>query len=101
MLLGLDQVTTLFKITRNLESGFASPSRRVQKWSALKAVFKEDKIDAFRTELGHVKSTLMLARQESLKYEKTILLLENRLLIETLVGQHSHFSKTSNDPLPH
>jgi hypothetical protein len=75
----LDQVTTLFKITSNLESGFASPSRRVQKWSALKAVFKEDKIDAFRTELGHIKSTLMLARQEYLKYEETVLLLEQSI----------------------
>jgi hypothetical protein len=66
-------------MTNSLESGFASPSRRVQKWSALKAAFKEDKIDAFRTELGHIKSTLMLTRQESLKYEETILVLEKSI----------------------
>jgi hypothetical protein len=64
---GTDQVNSLVKITDSLEKGFASSSRRVRKWSAVKAVFKDDEIDAFRTELGQIKSTLLLARQEALR----------------------------------
>ena len=79
MLLGMDQVNTLVNITSSLEHGFASSSRRVRKWNTVKVVFKEDKIDAFRTELGHIKSTLTLARQEYLKYEETVLLLEQMI----------------------
>lgn len=45
----------------------------MRKWSAIKAVFKEDKIASFRSELAHLKSTLTLAEIGTLRYESSLL----------------------------
>jgi hypothetical protein len=67
LILGIVQVGTLAKITDGLEKGFASSHQRVRKWSAVKAVFNDEKIKAFRTELDYLKSTLQLVCQQSLE----------------------------------
>jgi hypothetical protein len=66
---GKDQVEVLVKITSSLEHGFSSSSRWTQKWSAIKAVFKGEKIETFKIELGYLKSTLILVRQETSRLE--------------------------------
>ena len=67
LILGTVQVSTLVKIIDGFEKGFASSYQRVRKWSAVKAVFNDEKIKAFRTELDYLKSTLQLVCQQSLE----------------------------------
>jgi hypothetical protein len=55
------------EITKGLERGLASGSRRPRKWAAVKAVFKDDKIKDFKRSLEETKTTLLLARQTSLE----------------------------------
>lgn len=62
-----EQVHELIRITTSLEIGFSSSSRRVRKWSAVKAVFKEARIAIFRKNLEALKTTLVLAQQESIR----------------------------------
>lgn len=54
------KIQKLSNIVDDLESGFRSTSSSVRKWSALKAVFKSDRIKKFQDSLERTKSTLML-----------------------------------------
>lgn len=60
---GTQHVKALVDIVVELQTGFASSKRHVRKWSAIKAVFKEDKIRTFRDEVERVKTTLLLILQ--------------------------------------
>lgn len=60
-----DKVKTLFGLVDDLEPGFTSMSKRVRKWSALKATLRSEKIKKFRVSLEETKITLILARQIS------------------------------------
>jgi hypothetical protein len=51
----------LLRITKELEGGLGSGSRRSRKGRAVKTVFKEDKIKAFKRSLEEIKTTLLLA----------------------------------------
>jgi hypothetical protein len=66
-ILGADQVYAMVTITKKLEKSFASTSRRLRKWAAIKAVFNENKIAKFRALLDQTKTTLILARQTTLE----------------------------------
>jgi F420-0:gamma-glutamyl ligase len=57
------KVEGLVALTEDLEPGFASRSKRMRKWSAMKMVFRESKINKFRQSLNETKSTILLANQ--------------------------------------
>jgi hypothetical protein len=61
----------LQSLVQEVEPGFESERKRVRKWSAFKAVWKGDRIRKFRQELLDVKMTLILARQNSIRYGRT------------------------------
>lgn len=63
-----DQAKTCMTIVESLEPGFASRSRRLRHWSALKAAMKNEKIKKFRASLECTKTSLILARQHETKY---------------------------------
>ena len=48
-----------------IEPGFASKSRRIRKWSAIRTVFKQKKFKKLHTALEGLKSTLILAQHNS------------------------------------
>lgn len=54
------KIQKLSNIVDDLESGFKSTSSSVRKWSALKTVFKSDRLKNFQDSLERTKSTLML-----------------------------------------
>lgn len=60
---GTDHVRTMLSMTTELEVGMSSAKARSRKWSAIKTVFREEKILKFRGFLQETKSTLILARQ--------------------------------------
>ena len=53
----------MLRMTTKLELGLQSKSGRERKWTAIKAVFKEDMNEKFQRRLSTVKSTLLLAQQ--------------------------------------
>ncbi|KAF4631032.1 hypothetical protein G7Y89_g7100 [Cudoniella acicularis] len=57
------QIEELQAITNELEKGFTSARMRTRIWSAIKAKFKEEKIEKFRLALINFKTTLLLAHQ--------------------------------------
>ncbi|MCJ1415515.1 hypothetical protein MMC32_001847 [Xylographa parallela] len=59
------KVDTLRNLVEELEPGFASKHRLQRKWSALKAVLKNDKVEKFRRSLEETKTTMLLARSLS------------------------------------
>jgi hypothetical protein len=58
---GEDRIKALLAITQKLELGLASKSRKRRTWTAVKAVFGEEKIK-------QIKTTLILARQVEIGY---------------------------------
>ncbi|MCJ1226722.1 hypothetical protein MMC12_003375 [Toensbergia leucococca] len=54
------EVNLLTSIVDDFEPGFASSSSRVRRWTALKAVFKTEKLKKFRDFLDSTKTTLLL-----------------------------------------
>ncbi|KAE8446656.1 hypothetical protein EG329_011699 [Mollisiaceae sp. DMI_Dod_QoI] len=58
-----EQVQTMLRMITKLEHGLQSKSIRKRKWSAIKAVFGEEKIAKFQQRLLNTKTTLLLARQ--------------------------------------
>lgn len=57
------KVTTLTTLLNEIEPGFASPSSRVRKWTAFKAVLKHGELMIFQESLERLKSTLLLVQQ--------------------------------------
>ena len=75
------KVDTLRNLVEELEPGFASKHRLQRKWSALKAVLKNDKVEKFRRSLEETKTTMLLARSLSQEYAPLYLLLRTLYLI--------------------
>ena len=59
----IDGTKPLAAIVEDLEPGFESRSARTRKWSALKTVFKAEKIKKYQSSLEGVKTSLILAQQ--------------------------------------
>ena len=59
----VQQLTTLVGA---LEPGFASSKPRIRKWSAIKAVFRKEKIKRIQCSLSETKLSLSLSLQSSL-----------------------------------
>ncbi|MCJ1439072.1 hypothetical protein MMC27_008463 [Xylographa pallens] len=59
------KVDTLRSLVEELEPGFASKHRLQRKWSALKAVLKNDKVEKFRRSLEETKTMMLLAQSVS------------------------------------
>ena len=64
------KVTTLTSILHGIERGFASGSSTIRKWTALKAVFQNEKLRRFQEVLDRLKSTLILAQQKQHRYDR-------------------------------
>lgn len=56
-----DKVTPFLTLVKRYEPGFLSSSRRIRKWTAIKAVFKDKKFKHFQQSLIGTKTTLILA----------------------------------------
>ena len=56
-------VKTLILAPQVIEPGFTSTSLRVRKWSAVKAVWKREKLSNFQAVLERLKTTLLLVQQ--------------------------------------
>ncbi|MCJ1284982.1 hypothetical protein MMC26_004319 [Xylographa opegraphella] len=59
------KVVILQSLVEEIEPGFSSKHRLQRKWSALKAVLKNDKVEKFRKSLEESKTTLLLAQSIS------------------------------------
>jgi hypothetical protein len=59
----MEQIKVMVAMTTQLQHGLQSTSARIRKWSAIKAVFKEDSIAKFQSRLMDAKTTLILVRQ--------------------------------------
>ena len=59
----IDGTKSLTAIVEDLEPGFESESARTRKWSALKTVFKGEKIKRYQRSLEGMKTSLILAQQ--------------------------------------
>ncbi|CZR52451.1 uncharacterized protein PAC_02328 [Phialocephala subalpina] len=57
------QIQIMLRMTTKIEHGLESRSIGKRKWTAIKAVFKEEKIAKFQQRLLNIKTTLLLARQ--------------------------------------
>jgi hypothetical protein len=64
---GVAHVQALIRMTEILETSFESSSRLLRKWGAIHVMFKEDKLNTFRTELAGPKPTLTLAQLRLLR----------------------------------
>ena len=62
------KVNTLTSIVTGIENGFASKTTGIRRWTALKAVFKSEKLRKFQNVLERLKSTLVLAQQKQHGY---------------------------------
>ncbi|CAG8983322.1 hypothetical protein HYALB_00007450 [Hymenoscyphus albidus] len=58
-----EKMKPLFELLNELQTGFGSGKKRVVKWTAIKAAFREDKIRAMEISITDTKLTLLLARQ--------------------------------------
>lgn len=57
-----EKVTVLSSLIDGFEPGFASTNVTVRKWSAVRAVFKGDKLAKIQRELESMKGTLLLVQ---------------------------------------
>ncbi|MCJ1266540.1 hypothetical protein MMC22_006425 [Lobaria immixta] len=64
----IDGTKSLAAIVEDLEPGFESKSARTRKWSALKTVFKGEKIKRYQSSLEGMKTSLILAQQSHYGY---------------------------------
>lgn len=55
------KITAFISLVTRYEPGCKSNSRRLRKWSAVKAAFKSNKFDKFRRSLSETKSTVQIA----------------------------------------
>lgn len=57
------KVKGLTSLLEEFEPGFASRSSYIRRWTAVKAIMKQEKLKKFEERLARLKSTLSLARQ--------------------------------------
>lgn len=57
------KVNRLVTLLEEIEPGFASRSSYIRRWTAVKAIMKQEKLKKFEDRLARLKSTLFLALQ--------------------------------------
>lgn len=55
-----EKINAMKSLTADIESGFTCSSIRTRKWSAIKAVFKRERIEKVQRSLSRMKATLTL-----------------------------------------
>ena len=56
-------MNTLLFILKDIEPGFAASSLRIRRWTAIKAVWMNGKLNRFQDQLERLKSSLLLVQQ--------------------------------------